>query len=202
VHPRTRTACIALLAVVTLLATACNAEPAGISTVGEAPEAAETHTYNDADVAFLLGMIPHHDQAVEMAMLVPERTDRPELNDLAERIIAAQEAEIAEMEAMLDEAGVGRDDLGGHGGHGAADRADGMMDDHDMARLADLAGLGFDLAFIDMMIEHHQGAVVSARQVIADGEHPQVRRLAEEIIAAQEAEIAEMAGWREEWATA
>lgn len=178
-----------------VLAAACNGDATGDTPSGEAT--GETG-YNDADITFLQGMIPHHEQAVEMALLVPDRTDREELGRLATGIIASQEAEISQMDQMLADAGASRD--GDHAGHGAG-MADGMMTEEQMDELADLDGTEFDLEFIDMMIEHHEGAVTSAEQVIDEGQSPQVRELAEGIIAEQEAEIEQMTTWREQWST-
>lgn len=177
----------------------------------EAPEESQA-PYNDADVAFLTGMIPHHEQAVAMAEMVPEHTDRPELVALAEDIIAMQQAEITQMQTMLDEANATDGHGGGHDekadteesaetdGMDGMDGMQGMMSEEQMAELRGVRDQEFDLLFIDMMIEHHQGAVDSSEQVIQEGENPDVRALAEEIIAAQQEEIDQMNAWREEWA--
>jgi uncharacterized protein (DUF305 family) len=62
------------------------------------------------------------------------------------------------------------------------------------------ADAGFDLRFLDAMIPHHEGAVVMAKEALAKSKRPEVRKLAQNIIASQEAEIKQMKGWKKTWA--
>ena len=57
----------------------------------------------------------------------------------------------------------------------------------------------YDQRFIDAMIAHHEGAIEMAEDAQDKSERPALLQLADEIIAAQEAEIAQMQDWREEW---
>lgn len=156
---------------------------------------------NDADVTFLQGMVPHHSQATEMAEMVPDRTDDPEVNSLADEIVAAQTEEIETMNGLLEQAG--EDPVEPMGGMDTSGMdMSGMMSDEQMGELERLEGEPFVQLWTQMMTEHHQGAIESAQTVLADGENPEVASLAEEIIRAQEAEIeemAEIAGVRRRW---
>ena len=150
-------------------------------------------SFNDADVEFLQSMVPHHEEATQMAELVADRTEREELRAFADKIVADQSTEIDEMRAMLDAAGA--EEAPAHDMEGMA----GQMDESEMADLEQSAGQDFDLMFIDMMIRHHQGAVDMAEQVMDEGENAQVADLANRIVDAQQAEIQQMEVWREEW---
>jgi len=57
----------------------------------------------------------------------------------------------------------------------------------------------FDLQFIDQMIIHHQGAIMSAEHMIAGSERPELRQLSENIQTSQAEQIEQMRTWREEW---
>ncbi|GAB2930369.1 DUF305 domain-containing protein [Streptomyces mayteni] len=155
--------------------------------------------WNDADVAFAQGMIPHHRQAVEMAGLAATRAESPEVGALAERIEAAQAPEIATLTEWLTAWGedVPAEDESEEGDHSEHDMSGmeempGMMAAEDLATLEGSEGPEFDAAFLRMMIEHHEGAVAMAETETADGAYPPALDLAAEIIAAQSEEIGQM----------
>lgn len=168
----------------------------GCGTSGETNSTAVPSTtvvaagFNDDDVAFTQGMIPHHSQAVEMATVALSRSTDPEIVDLARRIQGGQDPEIEQMRSWLGAWDVAEmsSDMSGMD----HDSGDGMMSEGEMADLSKATGPEFDALFVDMMIRHHQGAIGMAKSVIASGSDPAVRTLAENIIAAQESEIAEM----------
>ena len=173
------------------------------SGVGASPSSAETPAeesaaFNDADVTFVQGMIPHHRGAIEMSQLAEGRAEDPRVLDLANRIEAAQEPEIETMTAWLEEWGEPLpEDSGDMGGmdHGSMDTG-GMdmegMSAEDMAALEAASGAEFDRTFLQMMIAHHRGAVAMAQTEIAEGSNPDAVALAREIVDTQNAEIQEM----------
>lgn len=180
-----------------LLLSACGGDSTDTRTSasGGAGSPSSTSTdaeFNDADVAFVTGMKPHHSQAVEMSDLVLGRNPSPEVAALAERIKAAQTPEIAELDEMLEY--FGADEGGGSGkdhGGGSAGRGR-MMSEQDMQGLADASGKDASRLYLEAMIVHHRGAIEAAETELADGSYPPALDLAERIQADQAAEIAEM----------
>ena len=65
--------------------------------------------------------------------------------------------------------------------------------------LADKTGDDFDAAFITAMIEHHEGAIDMAKLAETRAEHDEIKQLSQDIITAQEGEIAEMKQWQQDW---
>jgi uncharacterized protein (DUF305 family) len=154
----------------------------------ETTEAAAGAEFDGADVTFAQGMIPHHEQAVEMADLADGRAESPEVIDLAERIKAAQGPEIEQMRGWLEDWGEEAPEAMDHEG------MSGMMSEGDMTALEDASGAEFDEMFLTMMIEHHEGAIEQAETELAEGRNAEARELAQAIIDAQQAEIEEMQG--------
>lgn len=142
----------------------------------------------DADVSFAQMMIPHHEQAVEMADLATTRAADPEVKRLAAEIKAAQAPEIATMSGWLAAWGRPVPSVTTHGGHMDHDMP-GMMPEDDMRKLAAASGRDFDRQFLTMMIAHHEGAISMAEAELSDGANPQAKGLARQIITGQQAEI-------------
>ncbi len=188
---------VAPVAAGALLLSACGSDSSNSSAESSSAPAAEvTGDFNDADVLFAQGMIPHHQQAVEMAALAldPAAAASTEIRALATQIQAAQDPEIELMTGWLqgwgqplDMPGMeGMDDMSG------MDGMDGMMSTEDMDNLATLSGAEFDTAWAEMMIAHHEGAITQSQTVKGAGSNPDVLLLADQIIAAQQSEIDQM----------
>jgi hypothetical protein len=132
-------------------------------------------------------MIMHHQGAVAMANDALKQAQRPEIKQLAEAIIQAQEAEIKQMQDWRKAWFPGLPDTGGTG------MSMGMME-------VAAGNEPYDLRFIDAMIPHHQGAIDMAEDLKKNTQRPELLKLADDIIKAQTAEIAQMRAWRAEWA--
>ncbi len=155
--------------------------------------------HNEADVDFAGDMIQHHAQALEMVDLTMGRDLDPEVEQLTEQIRDAQAPEIERMADWLEEwdepvPATSRDHASEHGsGHGAlAEDMPGMMSAEAMQRLEDATGDEFQDLWLEMMIEHHEGAVEMAETQVEEGRNRRAIALAKEIIGAQEREIATM----------
>ena len=184
----------AALALVLTLA-ACGPNPADDSSNAPAPTetAATSVQANDADAAFAQMMVIHHEGAIEMADLAVAQGSSAELRALGERISSAQGPEIETMTGWLEAWGEempGEADMGGMD-HGGMDMG-GMDQDEAMEELRGLSGPQFDQRFLELMVEHHRGAVVMAETQQAEGRNPEAVSLAGTIISDQEAEITEM----------
>ncbi|MBA3268763.1 MAG: DUF305 domain-containing protein [Acidimicrobiia bacterium] len=157
--------------------------------------------HNAQDVSFAQEMIGHHQQAVEMSTMASTQASSPRVKDLASRIKAAQDPEIQTMKGWLsawDEPETAKSaDMGGMdhgGGNGGTGSGTAMMTDAQMAELRAASGAEFDRMFLTAMIEHHQGAVTTARTELDKGKYEPAKQLSQTIIDAQEKEITEMQG--------
>lgn len=194
---RTRAVLVALTATAALALTACGSGDDGADTAHASHSAAAGATasatagaHNAQDVSFAQSMIPHHQQALEMAGLAVDRASSAQVRDLAARIEKAQDPEIRTMTGWLKAWGedvpmAGMD----HSGHAGMT---GMMSDKDMTMLKQAKGTDFDTMFLTMMVQHHQGAVEMAGTEKAKGDYGPATTMADSIVTAQNAEIKEM----------
>jgi uncharacterized protein (DUF305 family) len=167
-------------------------------------EVSETD-HNEADVAFATDMIQHHAQALSMVDLTVDRTLDPEVEQLAEEIREAQGPEIETMSDWLQEwdeevpATIRDHSNAGHDMEGMGDSMDGldsdmpgMMSGDDFDELENAPDSDFQTMWLEMMIEHHEGAVEMAQDEQGDGQYRPAIDLAGNVVTTQTAEIEQM----------
>ena len=153
--------------------------------------------HTQADVTFAQQMVPHHRQAVEMAKLVPSHSTNQKVLELASQIQQAQDPEIQKMTGWLQTWGAPAPTTGMNMpgmnmpgmDHGSMP---GMMTSDDMTKLGQVKGAAFNRLWLQMMIQHHQGAVEMAKTELQQGASNEAKQLAQQIIDTQQKEIATM----------
>jgi uncharacterized protein (DUF305 family) len=180
----------AVLAAVTVLA--CGGDDNGdsdgghdMSSMGEAASTAAANAPFDA--MFIDSMIMHHEGAISMAQQALKEASRPEIKSMANDIIRAQESEITQMRQWRDSWYPNLPDTGGMG-----------MDMGDMEVSTD-SNKPFDQRFIEAMIPHHEGAIAMAKEARDKASHAELKTLADNIVTAQEGEIAQLTKWKRDW---
>ena len=174
-------------------------EPGRVLTAAQA-DALEHPPHTPADVAFMTGMIAHHDQALEMTVLVADRTASRDIRLLAQRIELSQLEEITLMKTWIRQRGEPVPDEGEHSGHEGMDHGDhglmpGMLTRAELAALAAARNAEFDRLFLAYMIKHHEGAVVMVAELFASpggGQQSEIFSFAADVDADQQMEIARM----------
>lgn len=163
-----------------------------------APPTVPASVFNDADVTFAQQMIPHHQQAIQMAQMAGNHSQNPRIKDLARRIEAEQQPEIQTMTGWLQAWGkpvpTSNPPMTPHMPMPSMPMAPmpGMASDQDMTQMMGMHGPEFDRMFLQMMTRHHQGAIDMARTEQAHGINPDAKQLAHNIETSQTAEIAQM----------
>ncbi|MCM3555778.1 DUF305 domain-containing protein [Janibacter melonis] len=140
------------------------------------------------DIMFAQMMIPHHEQAIAMADLAldPSANASEQVRDFAKDIKGAQGPEIQTMESWLEDWDAPTASSTG------MEHGSGMMTQEQMAALTSATGAEFDRQWLTLMIQHHQGAVTMADQVLTTTEDDAVERMAKAIVKTQKAEITAM----------
>lgn len=194
-----RTAAAAALTLAAALALAGCADGSGSQSMpgmdhgsSSSPSSSSTVTadFNDADVMFAQMMIPHHQQAIEMAdMILNKEGIDPGVLTLASDIKAAQQPEIDQLQSWLDEWGADMPDMDSMEG---MDHGGGMMSEDDMAALEAATGAEASRLFLEQMTMHHEGAIEMAQDEVDNGQNPDAVEMAQTIVDTQTAEITEM----------
>ncbi len=154
------------------------------------------------DLRFIDGMTPHHEGAVAMAQEALQKSTRPEIRQLAQAIIDAQEKEISQLKEWRT---AWYADAGNEPMMYSAEMGHMMPMTQEMRSSMMMAGdLGaaddqFDLRFIDAMVPHHEAAVDMAQQALEKSDRPEIQELAQNIIDSQQQEIDQMTKWKQDW---
>ncbi len=144
------------------------------------------------EVVFARDMIAHHEQAVEMALILRDRTTDSTLRDYALDVILTQQGQVGQMQGWLSSYGVPLVGLNppmrGQG------EMMGMAKRADVNALRTVSASQLEVRFLQLMITHHEGGVMMARDVLERTGRPEVRRLAQSVVDGQSAEIRFMEG--------
>ncbi len=138
------------------------------------------------EIKFIQDMIDHHMMAIMTAEMCVEEAVHEDLRSLCEGIIATQSEEIEVMQSWLAD------------WYGITYEPDMTMTGQ-MQKLAELEGAEFEIAFMEMMIKHHTGAIKEAEKCLDRAYHQELINLCEGIIATQSEEIEVMSAWLCEW---
>jgi uncharacterized protein (DUF305 family) len=179
---------IGALTTIVVLSSCSKTEDHSAPASSAATTSEQVAAHNAHDVMFAQMMIPHHQQAVELSALVPDRSTNPAVVKLAATISGEQQPEITAMKALLVQWEVDPNTASDHSDM----PMDGMVDDATMAKLQSLKGAEFDTLWLQSMISHHQGAIAMAGGEAAGGQNVDMIAMAEKIVTAQQAEIDQM----------
>jgi uncharacterized protein (DUF305 family) len=167
-----------------------------------------TPTDISGDAGFARDMQVHHSQAVEMSLIVRDRTTDERVRLLAYDVLRTQQQQAGQMYAWLElwglpqasnqapmtwAGGMGHD-MGAASGSTATTTMPGMASAADLRRLGTLQGRDAERLYLELMIAHHRGGVEMAEAAIRLAHQPEVLELARKIVVAQESEISLMQG--------
>jgi uncharacterized protein (DUF305 family) len=187
-------------------------KPAGrgdISAIAKARADSARYPFTEADVHFMSAMIGHHAQAIVMSDWAPTHGADAAVRRLAERIINAQQDEIATMQRWLKSRGQpvpepalsmsnGAGMKMNHSGHAHPEHEmlmPGMLTEDQMRQLDQARGPEFDRLFLTFMIQHHKGAVTMVKDLFGSkgaGQDETVFKFANDVSVDQSTEIARM----------
>ena len=149
---------------------------------------------SNVDKQFIEQMIPHHESAIAMAKLALQKTKHDEVKTLANNIITSQTAEINTMKQWYkdwygtDVPTVSANQMWGGGMMNSQASTDELS-----------AASDFDETFLSQMIGHHQMAFMMANMLNISKKRPEMKKLGNDIITAQNKEIGDMQQWQQQW---
>jgi uncharacterized protein (DUF305 family) len=144
---------------------------------------------------FLDTMTMHHQMAIHMASLVETRAADQELKDMAKKMMTEQEKEVAQLKGWRAQWYAGKPEAMNIKMAGMPESIKGMSHD----KLASAKGEQFDRLFVDMMSQHHKGAIKMAQTADQKLEHAEVKEFAAKVVDMQKKEIAHMAEMKKMW---
>lgn len=150
------------------------------------------------DLQFVDTMSEHHQSAIDMAKMAEMNAQHAEMKTLARSIVADQQQEISQMKSWRDQWYAGKPQAMNMEMPGMMAAMKGM----DMGKMKSMSGNAFDLMFIEKMTAHHAGAITMAKEALTKAEHPEIKKMAQQIIAAQQREIDQMSAWKAAWSRA
>ena len=181
--------------VVVVLSVACSTAPSTSPSSFDAAAPASTdsspapsQSAANFEIKFMQNMIDHHQMAVEMAEICLTNAVHEELRSVCSDIIAAQSAEIRQMQRWLQR---------WYDVSYTPTMKSG--DERMLERLASLTGAEFEMMFMEMMIRHHETAISAAESCVEKASHVEMVSLCENIIATQSAEIEQFRAWLCQW---
>ncbi len=151
--------------------------------------------HSDVDLEYIDLMIMHHRDGIEMARLAETKAETAEVKELAARVIADQEKDIAELQAKREQLYAGEEEADGINVKNKRMSVGEMkkMAEADMKKLEAASGKAFDHLFLDTLTKHHQMAIEMSNTQITKGDSAELKKFSRETIAKQNKEIGEMA---------
>lgn len=173
------------------------AQASDAAAIAKAQADSARYPYTTADVHFMTGMIGHHAQAIKMAGWAPTHGASPAVLTLCERIINAQQDEIATMRRWLRDRNQPVPDSAAIAMHMSMPGMlmPGMLTEAQMKQLDAARGPDFDRSFLTFMIQHHRGAITMVQKLFSTygaAQDETVFKFASDVNVDQTTEVARM----------
>ena len=166
---------------------------AGCASPGSPAATTAPATTDQTDVWFMQHMVPHLYQQTSIVSLTRAHITHPQLLRLADTIAERDRADSSQLQGWLAVQGLSP--------HGHSHQRVDNRRQTDLERLARLRGVGFDLALLDVMMARDRAAIRICRTEARQGTRPEVRQLAQRMLASQQQQVRQLRAWRRAWST-